>query len=129
MRTSPAPPIVKLHESDIETPAFVYDEAILAEDLDTARAALAKNQLMIMSTQASFGVEDIAKARSGPVWHPPSTTNHSAVTTTPGARAARVACAERRRVPRLPTWGAGPAHRWPPSASSRPPGSGSRRGG
>lgn len=57
MRTSPAPPIVKLHDSDIETPAFVYDEAILAEDLDTARAALAPTGARLLLAMKAFSFE------------------------------------------------------------------------
>jgi 4-hydroxymandelate oxidase len=45
-------------------------------ELGTARAAAAKNQLQVMSTQASYGVEDIVKARGGPIWYQLYTTNN-----------------------------------------------------
>ena len=61
-------------------------------ELGTARAALAKNQLMIMSTQASFGVEDIAKARNGPFWYQLYTTNNFDVTTKLVKRAEAAGC-------------------------------------
>ena len=61
-------------------------------ELGTARAALAKNQLMIMSTQASFGVEDIAKARNGPFWYQLYTTNSFDVTTKLVKRAEAAGC-------------------------------------
>ena len=38
-------------------------------ELATARAAKAKNALQILSTVTSSSVEDIAKARGGPVWY------------------------------------------------------------
>ena len=61
-------------------------------ELGTARAALAKNQLMIMSTQASFSVEDIAKARGGPFWYQLYTTNNFDITTKLVKRAEAAGC-------------------------------------
>jgi isopentenyl diphosphate isomerase/L-lactate dehydrogenase-like FMN-dependent dehydrogenase len=57
-----------------------------------ARAALAKNQLQIMSTQASFGVEEVVKARGGPIWYQLYTTNNFAVTTSLVKRAEAAGC-------------------------------------
>ncbi len=57
-----------------------------------ARAALAKNQLQIMSTQSSFSVEDVAKARGGPLWYQLYTTNNFDVTTTLVKRAEAAGC-------------------------------------
>ena len=37
-------------------------------EVGVARAAKAKDQLQIVSTQASKSIEDVAKARSGPIW-------------------------------------------------------------
>src|SRR5688572_7294466 len=34
-----------------------------------AAAARTRNQLLMLSTQASFGVEDVTKARGGPIWY------------------------------------------------------------
>src|SRR5687768_14254416 len=61
-------------------------------EVAVARAAQTKNQLQIMSTQASFGVEDIAKARGGPLWYQLYTTNNFAVTTTLVKRAEAAGC-------------------------------------
>jgi isopentenyl diphosphate isomerase/L-lactate dehydrogenase-like FMN-dependent dehydrogenase len=61
-------------------------------ELGTARAAQAKNALQIMSTQASFGVEDVVKARGGPVWYQLYTTSNFEVTTTLVKRAEAAGC-------------------------------------
>ena len=44
-------------------------------EVAVARAAKAKNALQILSTQASFGVEDVTAARGAPVWFQLYTTN------------------------------------------------------
>lgn len=61
-------------------------------EVAAARAAQAKNQLLIMSTQASFGVEDVAKARGGPIWYQLYTTNNFEVTTALVKRAEAAGC-------------------------------------
>jgi isopentenyl diphosphate isomerase/L-lactate dehydrogenase-like FMN-dependent dehydrogenase len=61
-------------------------------EVAAARAALARNQLLIMSTQASFGVEDVAKARGGPIWYQLYTTSNFDVTTTLVKRAEAAGC-------------------------------------
>ena len=61
-------------------------------EVAAARAAQAKNQLLIMSTQASFGVEDVAKARGGPIWYQLYTTNDFDVTTALVKRAEAAGC-------------------------------------
>ncbi len=57
-----------------------------------ARAAQAKGQLQIMSTQSSFGVEDVTKARGGPIWYQLYTTNNFAATTALVKRAQAAGC-------------------------------------
>jgi isopentenyl diphosphate isomerase/L-lactate dehydrogenase-like FMN-dependent dehydrogenase len=61
-------------------------------ELGTARAAQAKNALQIMSTQASFGVEDVVKARGGPIWYQLYTTSSFDITTTLVKRAEAAGC-------------------------------------
>ena len=61
-------------------------------EVGAARAAQSKNQLLIMSTQASFGVEDVARARGGPIWYQLYTTNNFDVTTTLVKRAEAAGC-------------------------------------
>lgn len=61
-------------------------------ELGAARAAQAKNQLQIMSTQASFGVEDIVKARGGPIWYQLYTTNNFDATRALVRRAEAAGC-------------------------------------
>lgn len=61
-------------------------------EVAVARAAQAKNQLQIMSTQSSFGVEDVAKARGGPIWYQLYTTNNFDVTTSLVKRAEAAGC-------------------------------------
>ena len=61
-------------------------------EVGAARAAQAKNQLLILSTQASKSVEDVAKARSGPLWYQLYTTNNFDVTTQLVKRAEAAGC-------------------------------------
>jgi 4-hydroxymandelate oxidase len=61
-------------------------------EVAVARAAQAKNQLQIMSTQSSFGVEDVIKARGGPTWYQLYTTNDFAATTALIKRAQAAGC-------------------------------------
>jgi len=61
-------------------------------ELAAARAAQAKGNLMIMSTQASVGVEDLVKARGGPIWYQLYTTNNFDITTTLVKRAEAAGC-------------------------------------
>lgn len=61
-------------------------------ELAVARAAAAKGALQIMSTQASFGVEDVAKARGGPIWYQLYTTNNFAATAALVKRAQAAGC-------------------------------------
>ena len=44
-------------------------------ELGTARAAAAKGHHMILSTQASTAIEDVAEARGAPIWHQLYSTN------------------------------------------------------
>jgi isopentenyl diphosphate isomerase/L-lactate dehydrogenase-like FMN-dependent dehydrogenase len=57
-----------------------------------AAAAKARNQLIMMSTQASFPVEDISKARGGPIWFQLYTTSSFDVTRRLVARAEAAGC-------------------------------------
>ena len=57
-----------------------------------AAAARAKNQLLMMSTQATFGVEDITKARGGPIWFQLYTTSNLDVTRKLVSRAEAAGC-------------------------------------
>ena len=57
-----------------------------------AAAARTRNQLMMMSTQASFGVEDITKARGGAIWYQLYTTSSFDVTKRLVARAEAAGC-------------------------------------
>ena len=57
-----------------------------------AAAARTRNQLMMMSTQASFAVEDISKARGGPIWFQLYTTSSFDVTRRLVARAEAAGC-------------------------------------
>ncbi len=61
-------------------------------DLGVARAAKAKNQLQIVSTQMSDVLEDIAAARAGPLWFQLYTTNRIEVTRALVQRAQRAGC-------------------------------------
>src|SRR5262245_8125841 len=49
-------------------------------EVGVARAAKAKNALQILSTQASFPVEDVTTARAAPIWFQLYTTNQFEVT-------------------------------------------------
>jgi 4-hydroxymandelate oxidase len=49
-------------------------------DLAVARATQAKGALQILSTQASFAVEDVIAARGAPIWYQLYTTNRFEVT-------------------------------------------------
>jgi isopentenyl diphosphate isomerase/L-lactate dehydrogenase-like FMN-dependent dehydrogenase len=57
-----------------------------------ARAAQAKGQLLILSTQASTSVEDAAKARGGPLWFQLYTTNNFDITSALVKRAEAAGC-------------------------------------
>ena len=61
-------------------------------EVAVARAARSKGQLQIMSTQASFSVEDVTKARGGPIWYQLYTTNNFAATTALVKRAQAAGC-------------------------------------
>jgi 4-hydroxymandelate oxidase len=65
----------------------------LEADLGVARAAKAKNQLQIVSTQMSDVLEDIAAARGGALWYQLYTTNKLEVTRALVQRAQRAGCA------------------------------------
>lgn len=45
-----------------------------------AAAARTRNQMLMLSTQATFSVEDVSKARGGPIWFQLYTTNNLDVT-------------------------------------------------
>src|SRR6266446_4863546 len=45
-------------------------------EVGTARAAQAKGHLQILSTQTSSAVEDVVKARGGPIWYQLYTTDN-----------------------------------------------------
>jgi 4-hydroxymandelate oxidase len=62
-------------------------------EVAVARAAQAKSQLQIVSTQASKPIEEIVKARSGPVWFQLYTTPDIAITTKLLKRAEAAGCA------------------------------------
>lgn len=57
-----------------------------------AAAARVKNQLIMVSTQATFSVEDVAKARGGPVWYQLYTTSSLDVTRKLVQRAEAAGC-------------------------------------
>src|SRR5215204_2724088 len=57
-----------------------------------AAAARTRNQLMMMSTQASFGVEDLTKARGAAIWYQLYTTSSFDVTKRLVARAEAAGC-------------------------------------
>src|SRR4030095_12310998 len=61
-------------------------------EVGAARAAQAKGNLQILSTQTSIGVEDVAKARSGPLWYQLYTTDNFEVTTKLVKRAEAAGC-------------------------------------
>lgn len=51
-------------------------------ELAVARAAPARTQLQILSTQSSTPIEDVSKARGAGLWYQLYTTNTFAATTT-----------------------------------------------
>lgn len=57
-----------------------------------AAAARTKNQLLMMSTQATFSVEDITKARGGPIWYQLYTTSNLQITRRLVQRAEAAGC-------------------------------------
>jgi 4-hydroxymandelate oxidase len=61
-------------------------------EVATARAAQAKGHLQIMSTQSSFSIEDVVKARGGTTWYQLYTTNNFAATSTLVKRAQAAGC-------------------------------------
>lgn len=61
-------------------------------EVGVARAAQAKGNLQILSTQTSIGVEDVIKARGGPIWYQLYTTDKFDVTTTLVKRAEAAGC-------------------------------------
>jgi 4-hydroxymandelate oxidase len=61
-------------------------------EVAVARAAKTKGQLQIMSTQSSFSIEDVTKARGGPIWYQLYTTNNFAATTALVKRAQAAGC-------------------------------------
>jgi isopentenyl diphosphate isomerase/L-lactate dehydrogenase-like FMN-dependent dehydrogenase len=61
-------------------------------EVAAARAALAKNQLLVVSTQATKSIEDVAKARGGPVWFQLYTTSDFAIATRLVRRAEAAGC-------------------------------------
>jgi isopentenyl diphosphate isomerase/L-lactate dehydrogenase-like FMN-dependent dehydrogenase len=62
-------------------------------EVAAARAAKAKNQLLVLSTQASKRIEDVASARGGPLWYQLYTTPDFAITTRLVKRAEAAGCA------------------------------------
>jgi 4-hydroxymandelate oxidase len=61
-------------------------------EVAAARAAKAKGHLQILSTQSSSSVEDVIKARGGPIWFQLYTTNNFDVTTRLVKRAEAAGC-------------------------------------
>src|SRR5438552_10109675 len=61
-------------------------------EVGAARAAKAKGHLQILSTQTSSTVEDVAKARGGPIWYQLYTTDSFDVTTKLVKRAEAAGC-------------------------------------
>jgi len=61
-------------------------------EVGAARAAQAKGHLQILSTQTSIGVEEVAKARGGPIWYQLYTTDNFDVTTKLVKRAEAAGC-------------------------------------
>jgi isopentenyl diphosphate isomerase/L-lactate dehydrogenase-like FMN-dependent dehydrogenase len=57
-----------------------------------ARAAQSKGNLQILSTQTSIGVEDVVKARGGPIWYQLYTTDNFEITTRLVKRAEAAGC-------------------------------------
>jgi isopentenyl diphosphate isomerase/L-lactate dehydrogenase-like FMN-dependent dehydrogenase len=61
-------------------------------EVGAARAAKAKGNLQILSTQTSYGVEDVIKARGGPIWFQLYTTDSFDITTILVKRAEAAGC-------------------------------------
>jgi len=61
-------------------------------EVGAARAAQAKGNLQILSTQTTIGVEDVIKARGGPIWYQLYTTDNFDVTTKLVKRAELAGC-------------------------------------
>jgi len=61
-------------------------------EVGAARAAQAKGHLQILSTQTSIGVEEVIKARGGPIWYQLYTTDNFDVTTRLVKRAEAAGC-------------------------------------
>ena len=61
-------------------------------EVGAARAAQAKGQLIMVSTQATKAIEDVAKARGGPTWFQLYTTNNFDITTQLVKRAEAAGC-------------------------------------
>src|SRR5437870_2742346 len=61
-------------------------------EVAVARAAKAKGHLQILSTQTSSSVEDVIKARGGPIWYQLYTTDNFDVTTKLVKRAEAAGC-------------------------------------
>jgi len=61
-------------------------------EVGAARAAKAKNNLQILSTQTSYGVEDVVNARGGPIWFQLYTTDNFDITTKLVKRAETAGC-------------------------------------
>jgi isopentenyl diphosphate isomerase/L-lactate dehydrogenase-like FMN-dependent dehydrogenase len=61
-------------------------------ELAVARAAQARGQLQILSTQSSTPIEDVARARGSGLWYQLYTTNNWSVTTTLLKRAEAAGC-------------------------------------
>jgi isopentenyl diphosphate isomerase/L-lactate dehydrogenase-like FMN-dependent dehydrogenase len=62
-------------------------------EVGAAKAAQAKGHLQILSTQTSSPVEDVVKARGGPIWYQLYTTDNFDVTTKLVKRAEAAGCA------------------------------------
>jgi 4-hydroxymandelate oxidase len=61
-------------------------------EIAAARAAQARGNLQILSTQTSTAVEDVVKARGGPIWYQLYTTNSFDITTKLVKRAEAAGC-------------------------------------
>jgi 4-hydroxymandelate oxidase len=61
-------------------------------EIAAARAAQARGNLQILSTQTSTAVEDVIKARGGPIWYQLYTTNSFDITTKLVKRAEAAGC-------------------------------------
>ena len=61
-------------------------------EVGAARAAQAKGNLQILSTQTSYGVEEVIKARGGPIWYQLYTTDNFETTTKLVKRAEASGC-------------------------------------